>query len=77
VVFALNCTRCVTVCWGLSVRGKLPPDTLKIPPPTLAVTEFIVTAGAIEQAKETYDEFEQVGIRVIDRREARNTFVGG
>jgi hypothetical protein len=41
------------------------------------VTEFIVTAGAIEQAKETYDEFEQVGIRVIDRREARNTFVGG
>jgi hypothetical protein len=55
----------------------LPPDTLKIPPPTLAVTEFIVTAGAIEQAKETYDEFEQVGIRVIDRREARNTFVGG
>jgi hypothetical protein len=41
------------------------------------VTELIVTAGAIEQAKETYDEFEQVGICVIDRKEARNTFVGG
>jgi hypothetical protein len=74
VVFAVNCTRSVSLL-GIECQGKVAPDTLKIPPPTLAVTELIVTAGAIEQAKETYDEFEQVGIRVIDRKEARNTFV--
>jgi hypothetical protein len=62
---------------GIECQGKVAHDTLKIPPPTLAVTELIVTAGAIDQAKETYDEFEQVGIRVIDRKEAKNTFVGG